>query len=393
VCERSERGVASMRASSHLGLQTLVVLVTLLLGVAYAKTANVVYSEPTLAVEYSDTIHPYAYASERPDPFYADRLNAYTIGSPSALESILEVQTHLNAKSQQASSLLEVTNDARFIGRMMQKAGSLVGRGVNAIFGLNRGTDAQRNPHGFSPRFGRSNENNPASSYLAHFHPVPSDFKRTPDENHNTGSFPGGSSFRRGQYGFRRRRLPYFNRREGFGSVNPYRRANSFFNAPGDVMFPKQVWSSARNPKAFDAGRTNVKSRMPYGGYSSFSENARFRHSQGAASDPLMVHAGADHWVPKFSGGFGHAEVPIYSDGTPVFHGYPGGAVGHASDPFTGGLNMRWDGEKFAPVLHPQFGGPPAFIPGDYTYRDFYGGGTEGAAAEGAPAAADAPSF
>jgi len=277
--------------------------------------------------------------------------------------------------------------DTKFIRQVVQGAKHLLGMDGNLM-------DFGRNPNGFSHIVGRSHDDNPASSYVRKFHPVPSDFQRIPSQSHLTGSFPG-SNFRRAVYGLRRRRMPFFSRREGFGSVNPFRRANSFFNSPEDVMFPRQVWDAARNPKAFDAGRLapDPKSNhLPYGGFSSFSDNAKLRNSRVSnGNDPFMVHAGADRWVPRYGSvrGFGPHEAALLSDGSPASFGtFAGINVGHASDPFLGGVNMRWDGEKFSPYVHPFAGGAPNFVPGDYTFWDFYGSSGV-AAAPGAAAAAE----
>ena len=83
---------------------------------------------------------------------------------------------------------------------------------------------------------------------------------------------------RRAVYGLRRRRMPYGGTAE-FGSINPFRRPNSFFNNPQDFVFPRQMnpmWQ-ALHPASTDYAKKfkAVVGGSPYGGFSSFRNNLR----------------------------------------------------------------------------------------------------------------------
>jgi len=341
----------------------------------FARDADVVYHEPHLSLQYANDIHPYAWSAMRPDPYYTDQINAYSVGDRKVLDSFLDTQTHIGSKSPQASTLLEVTEDLSvtssrrgIFGKIAKvglgfATGGLAGAAVGALAGgAKRLMEPNVDPKGWSTVMDHKDVRNPASSKTPDFHPIDSDFLKIPNAGHTTGSFPGSQHYRRAQWGFRRRRLPYFSKSEGFGSANPFRSPNSFFGTPNDLLSPNAKWSPIRNPGAFDvAAATAAVPHLPYGGYSSFhARRLRAAKDAGAASFPPVPDvrfADADSRLGD--------NTPLLSDGSPAHFRHSG-------------KNMRWDGDKFAPTASP-FGAVSPYVHGlDGQFFDFYGGGGGG---------------
>jgi len=371
--------------------------VVVLVALVSARQADVVYQEPHLALDYSDDIHPYAWAAMRPDPYYDAPLTAYTLDEKS-LESFLDVQTSLKAKNA-PPTLLEVKEDLSistsrkgFGGKLLRGAAGLVGGVAGAAAGMVMGgkkkgpsgggfTDLQLNQKGFGTVTDKKPESNPASiALLPKGPPIYNDFKRIPSGDKATGSFPGHLHYRRAQWGYRRRRLPYYSKREGFGSANPYRQSNHFFHSPNDFGNPRSPeiskWSAARDPHVFDLGPVaHGETKLPYGGYSSF-HGARFRasrHSENGDAPPSFPP------VPdfRFSSSFGPkgtSSVPRLSDGSPRF------PPGHHDK-----LPVNYP--TFSPAAHPHFGAVSPYVVGmTGDYFNFFGGGGGEDAGEGSAA-------
>jgi len=326
------------------------------------KEANVVYHEHELALEYSDVIHPYAWAHARPDPFYDPSVDAYSVGKSDVLASFLETQTSLKSTSPQAATLLEVSHEAVITSKThTAKAKAPV-------------LDFQINPKGFLKIMGIKVE--PVKDLPK----IENDFRKIPNEEEATGSFPGALHYRRGQYGTRRRRLPYYSTSEGFGSVNPYRELNSFFKSPNDVLAPRVKWHAAKDPSIFDLGRfAHHEAKLPYAGFSSF-HNARFRSARDAGTWHSSFIDHPHYFHPLGFKGTGAGRL---SDGTPVGHSiehWGGGIPGpraHGDFATNAYTQPRFSGSSW---LHPRFGSPSPYIHGmtGQFFNFFGGGGGEG---------------
>jgi hypothetical protein len=374
-----------MRLSSV--LVTLVVTVALLSAVE-AKRANVVYYAPKLDVALSDVIHPYAWSEQRPTPYYEPHMNAYNIGDEKHLNPFLEVQTHMTKDSPAAASLVEVAVVRRKgffkkIGRGLMRGARALGRGIGRVAGfagrmikrvgvgglaagaagavggalLAKGIGGMMGGNTFSAMGGFKPENNPASDALFPLKPMASDFRANPPASDRTGSFPGSQAFRRAVYGVRRRRMPYFSHHEGFGSANPYRRANDFFKAPNDFLSPRTKFFH-NSAKLFDYGRfAEQETKLPYAGFSSFAHH----RSTGEPAIPGRPRSGGVFSHTPFS----HAHVDATDNGMRFLsNGMPIPPQHFKESDF---------GE---PTIHPHFGALPGpFVGNDHKFRDFYGGG------------------
>jgi hypothetical protein len=379
---------------------TLIVVLCAILATAVAteetkSVANVVYTEPHLDYGLSEVIHPYAWASQMPTPYYDRKFSPYDVESK-LLDQFLEMQTHIQKDTPQAEVLVEVASsleDARrrgfggmlgkaalgaakfalkntVAGKALEFAGGLAGglgggggggggggaAGKGGLF--NPKSQKTANPKGFSTVMGVKPVNNPATFKTPKMKPVYSDFLKNPTDKDNTGAFKGWKHYRRATYGVRRRRSPYYSHSEGFGSANPFRQLNNFFHSPNDALAPRSPnnpFYAARHPEIFDVGSSATVGGKAYGGYSSFRRH-RFRSDRSQA----FANAGSGG-VPSPSMPGGNAK--FFSDGTPAhlpMNTHPGMAV--------------------AP---PTFGEPSPFIVGDNTFHNFYGGGGDGGSSSG----------
>jgi len=326
-----------------------------------------VMQDPVLALEFADVIHPYAWAHARPDPFFPEGASAYNM-HPDVLASFLAVQSSLKAQSPQAASLVEVQEDLSIKSSKSQRRLGLVDQ-LMALLKKDE-PDFGVDPKGASTVMGIKPDNNAASVKVKAEPGIPSDFRSIPNAKEAMGSFPGALHYRRGQYGLRRRRLPYYSSSEGFGSVNPYRKLNSFYASPQDVMSPKAKWHVAKDPSMFDLGRfAQAENKLPYAGYSSF-HSSRFRSARDAGvlspssdSYPGLPHAvsGSAMHHPSFRG-IGAGRL---SDGTPITE-----APRHLAP---------------LPRFRTSFNSPSPYIPGmTGEYFNFFGaGGGEGSESSG----------
>jgi len=311
----------------------------------------------------------------RPDPYYESHVTPYHLDHQ-ALESFLDVQTSVKANTKQASSLLEVATTRRrgFFGKLAKGAlavggAMLAGRMARKVVGGGGGgdkagltsgnnelLDIQKNDNGWSSVVNHPPTMNPASFKLLPLDGTLPDFKRVPNRLKSTGSFPGSQHYRRGQYGWRRRRIPYFT---NLPTKNPYRRPNNFFTSPNDFLKSKD-WMNSDN---WDYGQIGSDSnKLPYGGFSSF-RHARFRSQRHDAA------VGAPNFgdSPAIS-----APSGFLSNGSRAPSMGRSFGSGAALDPFRGGSGMRWNGEMFEPTRHPQFGGPSPYIQGMEQFFNFY---------------------